>query len=188
MAVARGVAPSGRCVPAWPTDLDGPHGTAPSSTLHIDPIVRGCCGAVVGDGHNDGDDDDDMDGKDTIEVWVEIFTGSDGSQAASADDVKSAARSHFRLGRASYEAYMAADLMRKAQESRRAAETVVAASTAISNGQRHRSVDAALAKLKTIKKTHKDSVAENDIRLVVMLNDSGEEHHVRARRYLSRHT
>ncbi|CEO99114.1 hypothetical protein PBRA_001019 [Plasmodiophora brassicae] len=72
---------------------------------------------------------------------------------------------------------MAADLMRKAQESRRAAETVVAASTAISNGQRHRSVDAALAKLKTIKKTHKDSVAENDIRLVVMLNDSGEEHH-----------
>jgi hypothetical protein len=61
-----------------------------------------------------------------IEVWVEIFN-DDSSNA-----IKSTSNSHFRLGKTSLDAYLAADLMRKAKESRKEVETAVSASNKFS--------------------------------------------------------
>eukprot|EP00474_Spongospora_subterranea_P006514 CRZ06972.1 hypothetical protein [Spongospora subterranea] len=104
-----------------------------------------------------------------IDVWVEIFT-----DVGAASSVKSASASHFRSGKTSLDAYLAADLMRKAKESRKAVESAVSATTTASKNIKHKVQDGALAKLQTIK-GKSASISESDVTLLVILAD-GREH------------
>lgn len=62
---------------------------------------------------------------DFIEVWVELAISSGDNAASRPGAVKAVEGTHFRFGRTLKDAYMAADLMRKAQQSRKAAEDAI---------------------------------------------------------------
>ena len=88
-----------------------------------------------------------------IDVWVEIFSSAeDDSSSGRRSSVKSAEASKFRRGKVAKDAFLAADLMRKAQQSRKAAEDAIKGSSSHHGEKQHKrwGTDGALQKVSSI--------------------------------------